>query len=246
MKYARLSLMALAAVLTLPVFADTVDDCIKLAQGGVGEEVIVAWAERQNATSMSATEVLRLKDGKVPDRAIAALLRSGRHIQIQQPMPAMQMEQQPMQQEAQQNVAVPRTISYEPSTTYVESSPVVYSSYSYPYYSSYGYPYYSGYYGGYGYPYYGYGVGLSFNFGRGGYGHGYYGGGYRGGYGYGGGYRSGYGGGYRGGYGGGYRGGYGGGFSGGFATSFSRGGSGGGFSGGGRGGFSGGHGGGHR
>ena len=41
MKYARLSLMALAAVLALPVFADTVDDCIKLAQGGVGEEVIV-------------------------------------------------------------------------------------------------------------------------------------------------------------------------------------------------------------
>ena len=245
MKYARLSLMALAAVLALPVFADTVDDCIKLAQGGVGEEVIVAWAERQNTTSMSATEVLRLKDGKVPDRAIAALLRSGRHIQMQQPMPAMQMEQQPMQQEAQQNVAVPRTVSYEPSTTYVESSPVVYSSYGYPYYSSYGYPYYSGYYGGYGYPYYG--VGLSFGFGRGyygGYGRGW--GGYGGRGGYYGGYRGGYGGGYRGGYGGGYRGGYGGGFSGGFATSFSRGGGGGGFSGGGRGGFSGGHGGGHR
>ena len=43
MLYTRLSLVLLAAVMTLPVFADgVVDDCIKLSQGGVGEEVTPA------------------------------------------------------------------------------------------------------------------------------------------------------------------------------------------------------------
>jgi len=212
MKYTRMTLLALAAILTLPVFADVVDDCIKLAQGGVGEEVIVAWAERQGPATLTATDVLRMKEGKVPDKAIASLIRSGARMQMpMQPMmqPEMRM---PAQEQPTQTIAVPRTVSYEASpTTYVYSdpAPVYYSSY----YS--GYPYY---YRGYGYPYYGsYGLGLSFNFGgRGGYyGHGYYGGGYRGGY-YGGGHGGYYGGsGYRGGYSGGGHGGYSGGSHGG-------------------------------
>ena len=200
MNYSRLSLVLLAAVMALPVFADgLVDDCIKLTQGGVGEEVIVAWAERQGGSNLSATDVLRLKDGKVPDRAIAALLRAGIRV------PMMRGEMRPEQPQIQAAPAVQRqTVAYEPATTTcaAPSTSYVYTD-SYPSYSYYGgYPYYSSYYPSYGYYGYGYpGFGLSLNFGRG-----YYGG-YRGGY-YGG-YRGGFSGGFRGGFssGGGFRGG---------------------------------------
>src|SRR5262245_51652567 len=77
MKFARLSLMVLAAVVALPVFADVTEDAIKLTAAGVGEEVVVAWAERQDAGNISAQDIIRMKDGKVPDRAIATLIRSG-------------------------------------------------------------------------------------------------------------------------------------------------------------------------
>jgi len=181
MKYTRLTLLALAAVLALPVFADVVDDCIKLAQGGVGEEVIVAWADRQGGANLTAADVLRLKDGKVSDKAIATLIRAGMRMQAPMPMQQPMQMQMPAQQQPSQTVTVPHTVSYEssPTVVYSDPTPVYYTSYysGYPYYYS-GYPYY------YGYPYYGYGLGLSFNFGRGGYGHGYYGGGYRGGSGY--------------------------------------------------------------
>lgn len=207
MNYARLTLVMLATVMALPVFADgLVDDCIKLAQGGVGEEVVVAWAERQGGGNLSAADILRLKDGKVPDRAIATLIRSGSRV------PMMHGEMRAEQPQIQTVPAQHQTVAYEPTTTcstcatpatsyvYTDSYPT-YSYYGgYPYYSSYYYPRYYGYYG-YGYP----GFGLSFNFGRGG----YYGG-----------YRGGYYGGYRGGYYGGYSGGYRGGFSGGFSTGY--------------------------
>ncbi|MEI6232348.1 MAG: hypothetical protein WCT04_04815 [Planctomycetota bacterium] len=222
MTYARLSVLALAAVMALPVFADVVDDCIRLAQGGVGEEVIVAWVERQGSADLSAADVLRMKDGKVPDRAIAALLRVGVRAPMRQ-MPQTQPQQQPRYQTQEapiQTVAVPRTVSYEPATRYVYSEP---TSYVYPstYYYG-GSPYYSSCYNS--YPYYSSGVGLSFSFGNGGYyGNRYYGGysnGYCGSYrgGYYGGYSSNHGG-YYGGYSSGIRGGFSGGFSGGYRSS---------------------------
>src|SRR5436190_23670078 len=79
MKSTKLSLLGLAAVLALPVFAQSavIDDAIKLSRGGVGEEVMIAWAEKQDAGALSAADIILLKEAKVPDRAIATLIRSG-------------------------------------------------------------------------------------------------------------------------------------------------------------------------
>src|SRR5438105_14620712 len=78
MKTTRLSLLALAAVLALPVFAQgVVEDAIRLSQGGVGEEVLVAWAEKQGSQNLTAQDIIRLKEAKVPDRAVAAMIRTG-------------------------------------------------------------------------------------------------------------------------------------------------------------------------
>src|ERR1043165_9000721 len=191
MKFTKLSLLALAAVLALPVFAQSVvEDAIRLSQGGVGEEVMIAWAEKQNTGGLAAQDIIHLKEAKVPDRAIAALIRGG----------TVSMPAQYAAQTDRHVTEVPGTSTtyVQPSTSYTYSDdytyPASYSSYpyyysSYPYYYSsyypyYGYPYRSYYYGGYPYyrGYYGSGLSLSFNFGGGHrYGGGYYGG-YRGGY----------------------------------------------------------------
>jgi hypothetical protein len=185
--------IVVALCVGVPAFADgVVDDAIKLTQQGLGEEVLVAWAEHQQVGNLSAAEIIHLKEANVPARAIAALIRAGAMSQAPN-MPAFAQQQQvPPQNEqfAQPNTvyssAAPDTTNYVPA-----SSGVYYDSYpaSYGYGYGYGYPYS---YGGYYYPWwYGPGFGLSFGWGgyggwggRGGYGgHGY--GGY-GGHGYGG------------------------------------------------------------
>ena len=139
----RLCVLVLAAAASLPLFADVTDDAIKLTQAGASADVIVAWAQHQGGSALSAQDILRLRDAKVPDEAITALMRS---------TPS-----------APSSAVVESTRYVEPLTTsYVYSDP--YYSSSYPYYSSYGYyPYHRGYYTSGYYP----SVGLSFNFGSG-------------------------------------------------------------------------------
>ena len=56
--------------------ADGVDDVIALAQKGVGEDVMIASIEQsRSGYSLSATEIIKLKDAKVPDKVITAMLR---------------------------------------------------------------------------------------------------------------------------------------------------------------------------
>ena len=79
MELAKLSLLGLAAVWALPVFAQSavIADAIKLSHAGLGEEVMIAWAEKQESGALSAADIVQLKEAKVPDRAIMALIRSG-------------------------------------------------------------------------------------------------------------------------------------------------------------------------
>ncbi|HLX62878.1 MAG TPA: hypothetical protein VKX17_16500 [Planctomycetota bacterium] len=137
----RFYVLAFAAILALPVLAEVTEDAIKLAQNGVTEDVIVAWCENQNVRNLTAQDVLRMKDGKVPDRAIAALLRTAARQTV------------PLNTNNTEYVATP-------STTYVYTSPY-YSGYDYPYYYSYGYPYYRS------YGYWGPSLGFGFRFGGG-------------------------------------------------------------------------------
>lgn len=56
--------------------ADGVDDVIALAQKGVGEDVMIASIEQsRSGYSLSAAEIIKLKDAKVPDKVITAMLR---------------------------------------------------------------------------------------------------------------------------------------------------------------------------
>lgn len=233
MIYSKLAVLAFAALIALPVFADgVVDDAITLTNGNAGEDVIVAWAERQQSGgTISVEDILKLKANKVPDRAIATLIRngalkaapvpaqyiardeSGRLVERSDAQP--QQQQQQYTQPTQQYVAQPATYV---QPVYASASPVYYSSgYSYPYYSSYYSPSVSigfGYYGGSRYGYGGYyGSGYGYGGYYGGYrgGHHHHHGGYRGGH-HGGGHSVGH-------HGGGFRGGFGGsGYTSGFST----------------------------
>lgn len=143
----RLCVLILAALIALPVFAEVTDDAIRLTQSGVSGEVLEAWAQRQSISAVTAQDVLRMKDAKVPDQVITIILRNSTRAPIAE-------------------TSTPTTTYVEPARTYVYTSTPYYSDY--PYYSSYYgggyYPYSRGYYG-YGY---GSGLGLSFNFGGGG------------------------------------------------------------------------------
>ena len=167
----KMALIILAAVMALPVFADVADDAIQLAQKGVNEQIIEAWAQRQAGVSLTSQDILRMKEANVSEAVIGILSQNGATAQSQT-----------------QSIYTPDATA---STTYVQpSTTYVYDSYpsSYGYYGG-GYPYYRG---------YGTGVGLNFNFGGG---HSYsgrgnYGGGYS--HGFSGGYSSrGFGGGHR-------------------------------------------------
>jgi len=78
MRFIKLCLWGLAATLALPALAQSmvIVDAIKLAQAGLSEDVIVAWAEKQDAGPVSAGDVIRLTEAKVPAKAISALIRS--------------------------------------------------------------------------------------------------------------------------------------------------------------------------
>lgn len=214
MRIAKIALSLAVLCIAAKGFAsDVIEDAIKLTTSGINEEVIVAWAGKQHSLDVTVKNIVALKDGKVSDKVILALIKSA------EAAPAAgqrwigrdgQVESAPRENQAPATRYEPtydnnRAVApYVPSTAYVSPSvSYVDYTYGYPYYSyaSYGYPYYASY--GYpsycGYPYYGYYPGVSFNFGFGGHFHGggFHGGGFHGGGFHGGGFNGG--GGFRGG-----------------------------------------------
>jgi len=155
MRNINVFVLVLLATLALPALAAVSDDAIKMAQNGIQDDVIVAWCEAQQIASITAQDVLRMKEGKVPDRAIIAMIRNAA---ANRPV-AVATKPLPVENTTTEYVETP-------STTYVSPPPYYYVD-RYPYY--YGYPYY-------GSPYYGYwgptfGFGFRFGGGHGG-GHG--------------------------------------------------------------------------
>ena len=233
----KVLLLAVLCVGASIMAADVVSDTIKLTEGGVGEDVVLAWAQQQPSFQANAENIIALKDHKVSDKVILTLIKGYENIPLKaapsnrvasdrgwlRKSDAMTARRVSDQTDVEAQIAsepqaiAPRQETYiAPSTTYyVQPATYVYPAATVAYVDScsYGYPYYSRYSSG----YYGSGLSLGFYFGggHGYYGHGYYGGGYdHGGYGHGG-------------YGGGYgHGSYGGGF-GGSGYSYGRGGGGG-------------------
>ncbi|MCY3018665.1 MAG: hypothetical protein NTW87_06500 [Planctomycetota bacterium] len=171
------------AVVALPVFAGTVEDAIALAKGGLSEEVMLAWAEKQPGVSLSAADILRLHEAKVPAKIIVALLRNAGNaaagaaraeeaqpVRIAERAPAEAQPRRyverapapadeapaPVQREVIRYVERPTTTYAEPAVYYVDASPAYYSP---SYYPSYGYGYS-------GYPYYGGGLNVGLSFGH--------------------------------------------------------------------------------
>jgi len=172
-----------------------VDEILKLEKSGVGDDVIVAWIDTQSGwDALDTNTILKLKDLKLSDRVLAALVRGGgrdqlvvqssqtRYVAPSNSTPTAREYVQPQDYQQAQTSYPSTTYSYVQPATYTYATPTYYtypSTYYYPSYSYY-YPYYGGYYypryygGYYGRGYYGgyYGSGISFNFGFGGFGHG--------------------------------------------------------------------------
>ena len=102
MSYGKLVLTVMVAIfMAVPAFADgVIDDAVKLTQQGLGEEVLVAWAEHQQVGNLTAAEIVHLKEANVPARAIAALIRAGAMNSAQQMVPPPGYAQQLQQQTA--------------------------------------------------------------------------------------------------------------------------------------------------
>lgn len=173
------------AVKALP--AAPVEEAIKLAKSGVGEEVQIAWAEtRDPYAAIDADTILKLKAGGVGEKVIAALVRHGGQAQAAETRYVRVIRrydtssERPMAEtvrEARREYTTEDAVRY----TYTQPSTVVYSdSYAYPSYAYYGYPSYYSPYSYYSYPYYSRYCYPSFSFRFGG-GH-YHGGHYHGGY----------------------------------------------------------------
>ncbi|MGD0092250.1 MAG: hypothetical protein ABSE73_20230 [Planctomycetota bacterium] len=169
-------LVPLVVALASTAFAQTAAEVAVLAQKGVGEDVLLAFVEASDSSiQLSADDIVKLKDAKVSDKVIVAMLRHhpvarqaaepqpGFTIKrARRPVPAEESQEPVEGQPAPEQVVVDRQPVVEaPATTYV------YNDYPYSYYSGYDYPYYySGYYP-YCYPYFGFGYGY--------YGHHHYG-----------------------------------------------------------------------
>jgi hypothetical protein len=202
----KFALLAVLCIAANGFASNVVEDAITLTASGTHEDVMFAWAERQHDFEITVKNVLALKEGRVSDKIILALIRATETQQrsVEQTVPVKQAP-----------AIKPAEETYVPSTTYVDyyrRYPIYYyDEYGYPYCYSGSYPYYYsrypvlywnfglgwgyGYYGNkywyghhgyYGHNRYGYGSGIyghGYNYGRGGYGHNYgYGGhGYRGG-----------------------------------------------------------------
>ena len=148
---------------TLPYGASEV---LKLVNAKVGDDTIVAYiSHAPTGYTLSASDLVYLRSQGVSDGVLSAMLTHARPAESTTAAPA------PVQVAAAPAPAAV-VVQAPPTTTYVQSAPVVVAApptvvYDYGYY-----PYY------YGPRYYGPGLSLSFGFG----GRGYYGGGYRGGF----------------------------------------------------------------
>lgn len=143
-----------------PLPAAPLEDAIKLAKSGVGEDVQVAWAEsRETFAPVSADGILKLKEAGVSEKVIAAFVRRGGAKTAEVQIPYVRVIQRydtgtgtrtvaQAVQQARQEYTREEAVQY----TYAQPDRVVYvdRSYSYPstyyYGSTYRYPYYSGYY----------------------------------------------------------------------------------------------------
>jgi len=68
--------MFAVAMLASSAFAASADEIVALAQKGVGEDVLLATVESSKTSySLSAADILRLKDAKVPDKVVTAMLK---------------------------------------------------------------------------------------------------------------------------------------------------------------------------
>src|SRR5688500_9546938 len=75
MKYLQI-LMALLLVLSAGAQAASTDEIVALSHKGVGEDVMLAAVENsQTGFNMTAADILKLKDAKVPDKVIMAMLK---------------------------------------------------------------------------------------------------------------------------------------------------------------------------
>jgi len=139
----RIAFPLLAAVLAMPAFAQVVDDAVRLAAGGVSEDVMVTWAERQSGHEISAADIVALKDAKVSDRVIIALIRRSADTEMAavEPEPVQRREVVRQQPAPLREREVIRYVD-SPTTTY-ETTPGVQlaASYYYPRYSRYYYSY---------------------------------------------------------------------------------------------------------
>src|SRR5690349_7244329 len=76
MRTLKIAFAIAALCLTAQGFAsDVIDDTIKLANSGVAEEVIVAWAAKQHTLDVTVKNIVALKDAKVSDKVILALIK---------------------------------------------------------------------------------------------------------------------------------------------------------------------------
>ena len=153
-----------------------VEDVLKLQRANVSDDTIIAFIVNSGRVyNLSASEIVYLREQKVSDHVLTAMLTQRKKGTESAPPTAEQVPSAPTN--TQPVSTVPAAPTYvQPTTTYVRTEPV-YVPYAAPTYGYYGYPYYYGY----AYP------SVSLAFGFGGY---YYGGGYHGGY-HGGGYHGG-------------------------------------------------------
>lgn len=68
--------LAIIAVAPQTARAETTDEIVKLAEKGLGEEVLIAAVERSDkGFNLTADEIIKLKQANVPEKVIAAMLR---------------------------------------------------------------------------------------------------------------------------------------------------------------------------
>lgn len=144
---ARIAFPLFAAVLAVPAFAAVVDDAVRLATGGVSEEVMLSWAERQSGYEITAADIVAMKDAKVPDRVVVALIKHAGAPEIAAAEPVERQEV--IRREPVRGVEreVVRYVDSTPSVEYVSTPGVsLVGSYYYPRYRSYRYYSYPRYY----------------------------------------------------------------------------------------------------
>jgi hypothetical protein len=142
--------------------AATVEDVVTLTQKGVGDEVMLAFVETSEPVTLTADDILKLKDAKVSKEVVVAILKHCKpvaHEVIAERQPivirakAEPIRAQPVRvvQEPIQQVEIVEA----PTVRYVYTDyPSAYPYYSYPCYRPYYYPSFSV---GFGFSSYGYG-----------------------------------------------------------------------------------------